>query len=141
MHYQLKDGHEYDDIIDLPHHVSKTHSPMSNYDRAAQFSPFSALTGYDEVIRETARVTEDKTELDEYLKAELDTKLRMIQEHLPEQPEITVTYFLSDEKKAGGAYVTVQGVVKKIDVAEKLVVMQDETRIPVEDIVKITEKE
>lgn len=138
MHYQLKNGHQYDDIIELPHPVSKKYPHMSNYDRAAQFSPFAALTGYDAVIRETARFTENKPELDEYVRAEMNAKLQRIQEHLQEQPEITVTYFLPDETKTGGSYTTVQGFVKKIDGCERVLVMQDGTKIPVEELVDIT---
>ena len=88
----------YDDIIDLPHHVSETHPPMSRADRAAQFSPFAALTGYDTAVRETARVTERRIELDEGVKAELNARLNCILEHLSEHPQVSITYFMPDEK-------------------------------------------
>ena len=105
----------YDDIIDLPHHVSETHPPMSRADRAAQFSPFAALTGYDAAVRESARVTEQRIELDEGVKAELNARLNCILEHLSEHPQVSITYFMPDEKKSGGAYRTVTGAVRKLD--------------------------
>ena len=97
----------YADIIDLPHHVSKRHPQMPMEKRAAQFSLFAAMVGHDAAIRETARLTEEQLELTEDAKAIIDGKLQMIQEHIKEQPEVTVTYFQPDEKKSGGAYVTV----------------------------------
>lgn len=128
----------YDDIIDLPHPTSKTHPRMSRMARAAQFAPFSALTGYGDAVRETARLTDRKIELDEYEKAALDARLQMIQEHLAEQPEISFTWFVPDEKKAGGAYVSAVGAVKKIDSFLHAVVLADGTRIPVDAIVEIS---
>ena len=128
----------YDDIIDLPHPTSKTHPRMSRMARAAQFAPFSALTGYGDAVRETARLTDRKIELDEYEKAALDARLQMIQEHLAEQPEISFTWFVPDEKKAGGAYVSAVGAVKKIDSFLHAVVLTDGTRIPVDAIVEIS---
>lgn len=110
---------------------------MSQMARAAQFAPFSALTGYEDAVKETARLTDQKMELDEYEKAELDEQLWMLQEHLEEQSEITFTYFVPDEKKSGGAYVDVVGVVKKIDTFRHEVILADGTRIPAEDIIKI----
>lgn len=127
----------YDDIINLPHHTSASRPHMSAHDRAAQFSPFAALTGYDSAITETARLTEKRVELDEYSKAALNGKLSMIQEQLDEQPEISITYFQPDNKKSGGAYITAAGCVKKIDEYGRTVVMRDATRIPIEDILAI----
>lgn len=127
----------YDDIINLPHHQSATHPHLSAYDRAAQFSPFAALTGYEDAVAETARLTDKNVELDEYGKADLNERLNMIQETLGEQPEVSITYFLPDKKKSGGAYVTVTGGVKKIDEYEHIVVMLDATKIPIDDIAKI----
>lgn len=127
----------YDDIINLPHHQSATHPHMSAYDRAAQFSPFAALTGYEDAVAETARLTDKNVELDEYGKADLNERLNMIQETFGEQPEVSITYFLPDKKKSGGAYVTVTGGVKKIDEYEHIVVMLDATKIPIDDIAKI----
>ena len=127
----------YDDIINLPHHQSATRPHMSAYDRAAQFSPFAALTGYEDAVAETARLTDKKVELDEYGKADLNERLNMIQDTLGEQPKVSITYFLPDKQKSGGAYVTVTGGVKKIDEYEHIVVMLDATKIPIDDIAEI----
>ena len=124
----------YADIIDLPHHVSKRHPQMSMEKRAAQFSPFAAMVGHDAAIRETARLTEERLELSEDEKAVIDGKLQMIQAHIKEQPEVTVTYFQPDEKKSGGAYVTVTGSAKKVDDVSKLLLLQDGKAIPIKDI-------
>ena len=98
---------DYEDMIDLPHHVSKNHPQMSMHDRAAQFAPFSALSGHSEAVAETARLTGRKIELDEYEKQRLDETLLALRAHIRERPEIEVTYFLSDENKEGGRYETV----------------------------------
>jgi len=127
----------YDDIINLPNHQSATHPHMTAYDRAAQFSPFAALTGYEDAVTETARLTDMKVELDEYGKAALNERLNIIQDTLDEQPEVSITYFLPDKRKSGGAYVTVTGGVKKIDEYEHIVVMLDAMKIPIDDIAKI----
>lgn len=108
---------------------------MSLHDRAAQFAPFAALTGHDSAIKETARLTQEWRELDEEIKNILDEKLRIVQDMLPgNQPQITVTYFCPDERKAGGAYVTVTGIVKKIDCCEHSIVMTDNRQIPMEEV-------
>ena len=127
----------YDDIIDLPHHVSETHPPMSRADRAAPFSPFAALTGYDAAVRETARVTERRIELDEGVKAELNARLNCILEHLPEHPQVSITYFMPDEKKSGGAYRTVTGAVRKLDSFAKTLTLVDGTVVPMEEMVHV----
>ena len=127
----------YDDIIDLPHHVSETHPPMSRADRAAQFSPFAALTGYDAAVRETARVTERRIELDEGVKAELNARLNCILEHLSEHPQVSLTYFVPDEKKSGGAYRTVTGTVRKLDGFAKTLTLADGTVVPMEEMVHV----
>ena len=124
----------YADIIDLPHHVSIRHPQMSMEKRAAQFSPFAAMVGHDAAIQETARFTEEKLELSEDEKDIIDGKLQWLEEHIKEQPEITVTYFQPDEKKNGGAYVTVTGFAKKIDDVSKLLLLQDDKAIPIKDI-------
>lgn len=129
--------HRYDDIIHLPHHQSGTHPHMSLQDRAAQFSPFAALTGYEEAVQETARLTEQKLELSEDAKAALSAKLALLQEHMGEQPKITVTYFVPDGKKAGGAYVTETGAVKRIDEFTRTVILKDHRSIPIDDIAEI----
>jgi hypothetical protein len=127
----------YDDIIHLPHHVSTTRPHMSAIDRAAQFSPFAALTGYDAAIKETARLTDERIELDEYRKDILSDKLQIIADRIKEHLEIAITYFQPDEKKNGGTYVTAIGTVKKIDEYERIVVMMDSTTIPIDEIISI----
>lgn len=128
---------EYEDIIHLPHHVSSKRPQMSMLDRAAQFSPFAALTGYDDAIQETGRRTEQKIELDEETLEKLDERFQILQEHLDEQPEVRFTYFKPDERKEGGAYLTVTGVVRKIKLYEQEILLQDGTIIPVDDILKM----
>ena len=133
-----KDKHSYEDIIHLPHPVSCNHEPMSVYDRAAQFSPFAALTGFDGAIQETARLTVQKIELDEMEKTILDEKLRIIQEQLNRQQQVEFLYFRPDERKTGGAYISARGIVNKIQEYDRVVVMQDGTSIPIDEIVDIT---
>lgn len=128
---------EYDDIIHLPHHVSSKRPQMPMSDRAAQFSPFAALTGYDDAIQETGRLTEQKIELDEEALQELNERFNILQEHLCEQPEVRFTYFKPDARKDGGAYLTVTGVVRKIKLYEREILLQDGTIIPVDDILKM----
>ena len=127
----------YEDILSLPHHVSRTHPHMPINDRAAQFAPFAALTGYNAAVQETARLTTEKIALDETVKAVLDRKLRLLLELLPEQPEISVTYFQPDERKSGGAYLTFTRTAKKIDVYDGVLVMTNGKRIPIADILKL----
>lgn len=127
----------YDDIIHLPRHVSSKRPQMPMSDRAAQFSPFAALTGYDDAIQETGRLTEQKIELDEEALQELNERFNILQEHLREQPEVRFTYFKPDAQKAGGAYLTVTGVVRKIKLYEREILLQDGTIIPVDDILKM----
>ena len=128
---------KYDKIINLPHHVSSTRPHMSMIDRAAQFSPFAALTGYDAAVKETARLTEQKIELDEYEKAALDQRILLLQEHLKELPEVTITHFVPDERKDGGKYVSITEAVKKIDTYEKQIVLVDKSKISIENILSI----
>ena len=129
---------QYEDIIHLPHPVSRRHPPMPLLNRAAQFSPFAALTGHEDAILEAERLTEAFPELGEDQKELLDQKLALLGESLKEQPEIEVIYFRPDEKKEGGEYVTVAGNVKKIRETDRMVVLTDGTRIPVEDIIEIS---
>lgn len=131
------DFHRYDDIICLPHPVSPTHPQMSRADRAAQFSPFAALAGYEGAIAETGRLTDARVELEEDARSLLDEKLRRIQEHTAGLPEVSVTYFLPDKRKAGGSYVTVRNQIKKIEPCERVMIMEGGARIPLEDIVEI----
>ena len=124
----------YEDIVDLPHHVSKKHPQPTMADRAARFAPFAAITGYEEMVLEEARVTDDRIEMDESSKAALNEKLNMILEFIDEQSEVSITYFEPDKRKAGGAYVTVTGTVKRIDEYEHLVIMTDGKKINIDDI-------
>lgn len=128
---------KYDDILQLPHHVSARHPRMAICDRAAQFLPFAALTGYDDAVRETARLTAECIELDENSKAILDMKLRLLLDMLSERPEVAITHFQPDERKAGGAYVTITGTVKKIDEYEHVIIMMDGAKIPINHILEI----
>lgn len=128
---------EYEDIIHLPHHVSTTHPHMAVINRAAQFSPFAALTGYDDAIKETARLTDDRVELDEYMEAALSDRLQIIADRLNEYPEIAITYFQPDEKKNGGAYVTIVSAAKRIDEYERVIVMTDGRVISIDEIISI----
>ncbi|MBQ4573499.1 MAG: hypothetical protein IJA80_09510 [Clostridia bacterium] len=128
---------KYNDIINLPHYQSKKRPHMSIYDRAAQFSPFAALTGHDEAIKETARLTDKKTELSETTKTILDEKFSFIMEHIYNQPEITVTYFIPDTLKSGGMYVDYTGCVKKYDYHNRILHFTDNTEIKVDDIMEI----
>ena len=130
----MEDTGRYRDIINLPHPISTERPRMSMENRAAQFSPFAALTGYEDSIRETARLTDARIELDECEKSALDAKLRIIQGNLPRQMAVSITYFMPDTRKAGGAYVTVEGPVRKIDRVRHIVQMADRTEIPMDDI-------
>ncbi len=127
---------DYSDIINLSRPVSK-HSRMSLEQRSAQFAPFAALTGYEGQVKETARLTNKKIEIDEELKLLLNFKLQLIQEKIKEQPEITVTYFIPDDRKEGGRYETVTNLVKKIDMNKNEIILIDETTIIVDEIIDI----
>ena len=129
---------KYEDMIYLEHHVSKNHPQMSIHDRAAQFSPFAALTGHGEAIAETARLTDRKIELDDYEKLKLDEKLEILQARIREIPEVSITYFCPDTKKDGGSYLTIHNGLKKIDSVERMLVMVDDTKIKMEDILDIS---
>jgi len=133
----LKNTHKYDDIIHLPRPVSTRRSRMTNYDRAAQFSPFAALTGFDETIEETARLTDTRIELEEGAKAQLDEVLLKIRQRLSTQPPIRATYFVYDERKSGGAYVTIEGCVKKIDTYVGNLLLADGRAIPLREIIRL----
>ena len=126
--------HRYDHIIHLPHPEPTVKPRMAIEKRAAQFAPFAALTGYDESVLEEARLTEEKQELSEDMIDMIDARLAVIQCHIKEQPNISVTYFVPDNKKTGGRYVTVSGKVKMLDGAERAIIMADKTKIPIEDI-------
>ncbi len=124
----------YEDIIYLPHPVSRNHPPMPVGDRAAQFAPFAALTGYEEAVEEAARLTECRIELDRDRIEELDRELRRLREHIKERPEADIVCFKADERKTGGALVTLSGRVKKIDEYDGRLIMADGSVIAIEDI-------
>ena len=126
--------HKYDDMIGLGHHISRTHPPMARIKRAAQFASFDALTGFGAAIHEAGRETEEKKELSEDEIDMIDAKLAVIQYHIKEQPNITVTYFIPDDKKAGGRYVTVSGNVRMLDDTGHQIIMADGTNIPIDDV-------
>ena len=129
---------KYDDIIDLPHHVSTTRPHMPMTDRAAQFQPFRALTGYEDAVHEIARLTDEKIELTEDEKAILDMRLQKLVDEISSQPKVTLTYFQPDKKKAGGGYVTASGQLKKIDDFESVLILVSGERIRIEDILEIS---
>lgn len=135
-----KETHKYDDIIRLPHPTSAVHPRMSLYDRAAQFSPFAALTGYEDAIEETARLTHRRIRLGEDEKAALDQALLALENSKPDELQVSVTYFVPDEKKEGGRYDTVSGQVKKIDRQRRTLVMEDGAPISIDDIVSIEQE-
>jgi len=132
-----KDKSKYEDIIHLPHHVSSKRSQMSLKDRAAQFAPFAAVVGHEKAVKETARLTEQRRELDEMEKAIINEQLREIEAQLPDGSDVEVVYYEPDELKAGGEYITKIGTVKKIDIYEREILMNDGTRIAIEEIFSI----
>lgn len=127
----------YDDIIQMPHPTSTKHPRMSLSNRAAQFSPFAALSGHSAALAETARLTDQEIELTEDLKAVLDQKQRILLEHVKEHPKVTVTWFQPDEKKDGGQYITTTGYLKRIDEFEKVLHLTDGTKIPLAHVIDI----
>ena len=127
----------YDDIINMPHHVSKIRKPMSIENRSAQFAPFSALTGYDEKIKEVARETSKKIELDEGIKLILNEKLCLIKTNIKLRPKVTITYFVKDEKKSGGCYKTITGNVRVVNEVDREIILVDNTRISFDNIIDI----
>ena len=134
----IAETHKYDDIINMPHHISHTRPRMSNYDRAAQFSPFAALTGYDAAVKETERLTDQKLELTDDEKIALNEKLQIIIENIDNTPNVTLTYFEPDKRKAGGKYITKSGKVKEIDSYIGAVVFEDRTKVDINAIKDIS---
>lgn len=125
-------GNQYEDIMDLPHHQSDHRPHMSLHDRAAQFSPFAALTGHEEALREAQRLTQEYREPDENQKALLDSKLQLLQESPGERKEITVRYFVPDERKEGGAYVEKTGIFCRVDRTNRTLLLEEGERIPLD---------
>ena len=134
----MTETHKYDDIINLPHHVSHSRPRMSNYDRAAQFSPFAALTGYGDAVKETERITDNKLELAEDEKQLLNEKMQILLENLDDNPKITVTYFEPDKKKSGGVYLTKIGNVKEIDIIGQKIIFTDKSFVKTDCVKNIT---
>lgn len=134
---KLRDLHQYDDIIHLPRHSSPTRAPMPQANRAAQFMPFAALTGYDDAVKEEARLTEQKIELDDDALQQLNERLWALQAMLPDAPEIQVTYFVADPQKLGGAYRQLSGRIKRIDPAGGRLVLRGGAVIPFDNILRI----
>ena len=132
-----RDPNNYDDILHLPHHVSKTRPQMPMRDRAAQFSPFAALTGYDAAIRETARLTQARIELGEEALSALNAQYQTLTARLAQRPTVRLTYFTPDARKAGGAYRTVTDAVRKTDDVNRLIILQSGVRIPMDDVIAI----
>ena len=128
---------KYDDILNMPHHVSSTRPHMSMHDRAAQFSPFAALVGYDDAVKETSRLTNEKLELTVDKITDLNQKIAFLIENADERPEITIEYFIPDEKKTGGKYVTLSGNFRRIDEYNHNMVFTSGEEIPLNDIFDI----
>lgn len=131
---------KYENIIDLPHHTSDKRPRMSRENRAAQFSPFAALTGFNAEINETARLTDEKLELSEDRINDINTKLQIIMDNIDEYPEVTVEYFVPDEKKSGGSYIKIIGNIRRIDEHERILIMKDNHTVPIDDIYSIDGK-
>lgn len=127
----------YDDIINLPHHVSKVHPQMSMLARAAQFAPFAALTGHGAAIAETARLTDDERELGEENTTILNRKMALLKSRLHEHPSVCITFFMPDERKTGGSYQTTSGYINKIDDYEQTILMSNGILIPIQHIFDI----
>lgn len=132
-----ENSHRYDDIINLPHPTSSTHARMPHIDRAAQFSPFAALSGYDDAVKETSRITDIKSELSDDEKASLDAKLRIVETLLGSDTVFHFIYFVPDDRKEGGSYVPYSGSVRKIDLDNGIVLLNDHTVIEIAQIVGI----
>lgn len=132
---------KYDDILRLPHHVSASRKPMAMTARAAQFAPFAALSGYDAEVQEAGRLTDRPIEPDEYEKEALNARLRLLARHFREEWVVSLVFFQPDERKAGGAYVTCTGTVKKLYETERLLTLTDGTVIPLDDLIALDGEE
>ncbi len=128
----------YNDIINLPHHVSSKHPQMDKIDRAAQFAPFAALTGYGDAVEETARITDSKIELDEEMKTIINEKLNVIDSNINNKPLATFTYYVPDGKKSGGSYTTITGNVRQIDIVNNIIVLSSKKKINISDLIGIS---
>lgn len=130
---------KYNDIINLPHHVSKKHPQMSLEERSAQFAPFAALTGYEDAVAETERLTDERIDIDEEVKKTLDAKLKSICDKIKIKPEVEITYFIPDNKKDGGKYVTITGKLRRVDNVKQILIMDNGIEISIHDIFDINE--
>lgn len=128
---------DYSDIINLPHHTSKNRTPMTLYNRAAQFAPFSALNSYEDSLRETSRITEELVTLSDNQIDDISFKLQVLEEHLKEPIEVTIKYFQKDNKKKGGAYLSITGIIKKFDYYNRTITFTNQTVIHLDDIIDI----
>ena len=133
-----EDMHRYDDILDVPHHVSQVHPPMPMEKRAAQFSPFAALTGYEDAVLETERMTDSRIELDENQRETLEKRLQLLLDAKERMPEVTLTWFVPDERKAGGQYVTHTGILRRFDSLARVLSLEDGTLIPADDVTEVS---
>ena len=133
----MKEDNKYNDIINLPHHQSKNRPHMSNFDRAAQFSPFAALKGYDDEIDEAARLTDTQIDADDERIREINEQLLLLKESAKQHPTVRIVYFQPDDKKAGGAYLPAEGAVKKLDEYNRLIHLSTNKKIKFDDIIKI----
>lgn len=128
---------KYDEIINIEHFDPINHKRMSIMERSAQFSPFAALTGYSESVKETARLTKGQIELSEDMKYEIDNKLQLIEDYIKEKPEVSVLYFIKDKKKSGGDYIEYTGIIRRIDKVNGKIIFVDKTIIELKDIIDI----
>lgn len=128
---------KYDDIINLPHYEPKNHKRMSLEARAAQFAPFAALTGYEDEIKETARLTDKRINITESQKTLLNSKIQYLLKRIELKPKITFTFFVKDKKKTGGKYIEKTGIIKKIDKINKYIILTDNTKIPISEIINV----
>ena len=135
---KFKYDHKYDEILNLEHHKSKKHPPMSLYARSAQFAPFAALTGYEDSVLETAREVGERIDIDDELRNILDSKIQILIEQIKKRPEVIVTYFIPDITKDGGVYVNVTGIIKKVDRINQIIILEDKTEIPINEIIDIS---
>ncbi len=133
----LSDTHRYDDIIELPHHVSTRHYPMPMIDRAAQFSPFAALSGYGDAIAETARPTDARRELDEETQAQLNERIALLAQVAPQRPIVQVTWFQPDAYKEGGTYLNRETEVRRVDLTQGILQFADHEEVSLQDIVAL----
>ena len=127
----------YKDIINLPHHISKKHPQMSIENRAAQFAPFAALTGFDDEVKETARLTDNRIELEDEFKIIISEKIKYLIENKDKNNEVVITYFVPDNMKTGGKYIDKKGKLRKINIIENLIILEDKTEILINEIIDI----